>query len=144
MYASILNITFDCADARAQATFWAAATGWTAQERDATPGHVEYAVEPPSPGGPRLYFTTVPEPKTVKNRIHLDLLPPGDDQQKDGPDRCRYSGNNGGNCVEVARNLPGAVALRDSKDTYGPVLVVTPDEWQAFTTTVKAGALGLR
>jgi Glyoxalase-like domain len=79
MYASILNITFDGADARAQAAFWAV-TGWTAQQRDATPGHVEYAVEPP-PGGPRLYFTTVPEPKTVKNRIHLDLLPPGDDQQ---------------------------------------------------------------
>ena len=81
MYASILNITFDCADARAQAMFWAAVTGWTAQERDATPGHVEYSVEPSAPGGPRLYFTTVPEPKAVKNRIHLDLLPPGDDQQ---------------------------------------------------------------
>ena len=81
MYASILNITFDCADARAQATFWAAVTGWTAEERDATPGHVEYAVEPPAPGGPRLYFTTVPEPKTIKNRIHLDLLPQADDQQ---------------------------------------------------------------
>lgn len=80
MYASILNITLDCADARSQAMFWAAVTGWTAQERDATPGHVEYAVEPPSPGGPRMYFTTVPELKRVKNRIHLDLIPPGDDQ----------------------------------------------------------------
>ena len=43
MYASILNVTFDCADSRAQAVFWAAVTGWTAEERDATPGHVEYA-----------------------------------------------------------------------------------------------------
>jgi predicted enzyme related to lactoylglutathione lyase len=80
MYARILNITFDCADARAQAAFWAAVTGWTAQECDATPGHVEYAVTPPSPGPPRLYFTTVPEPKRSKNRIHLDLVPPGDQQ----------------------------------------------------------------
>jgi predicted enzyme related to lactoylglutathione lyase len=80
VYASILNITFDCADAKAQAMFWAAVTGWTAEERDATPGHVEYAVAPPS-GGPTMYFTTVPEPKPAKNRIHLDLLPPGDDQQ---------------------------------------------------------------
>jgi len=80
MYSGILNITFDCADAKAQATFWAAVTGWTAQERDATPGHVEYAVEPPAPGGPRLHFTTVPEPKTIKNRIHLDLNPSGCDQ----------------------------------------------------------------
>lgn len=81
MYASILNITFDCVDAKAQAMFWAAVTGWSAQERDATPGHVEYAVVPPSQGTPRLYFVTVPEPKRVKNRIHLDLVPPGGDQQ---------------------------------------------------------------
>ncbi|HCU93095.1 MAG TPA: glyoxalase [Actinobacteria bacterium] len=81
MYASILNVTFDCTDAKAQAMFWAAVTGWTAHERDATPGHVEYAVVPSSPGTPTLYFTTVPEPKRAKNRIHLDLVPPGDDQQ---------------------------------------------------------------
>jgi predicted enzyme related to lactoylglutathione lyase len=80
MHASILNITFDCAHARAQAMFWAAVTGWAAEERDATPGHTEYAVRPPSPDGPRLYFTTVPEPKPAKNRIHLDLIPPGDQQ----------------------------------------------------------------
>ena len=81
MYASILNITFDCADARAQALFWAAVTGWTAEERDAAPGHVEYAVVPPDESTPRLYFTTVPEPKTAKNRVHLDLIPPGDDTE---------------------------------------------------------------
>ena len=79
MYASILNITFDCADSRAQALFWAAVTGWTAEERDATPGHTEYAVVPPGESTPRLYFTTVPEPKTAKNRVHLDLIPPGGD-----------------------------------------------------------------
>ena len=81
MHARILNITFDCADARAQAMFWAAVTGWTAQERDTTPGHVEYAVVPPAPGVPALYFTTVPEHKAAKNRIHLDLIPPGGDQR---------------------------------------------------------------
>jgi predicted enzyme related to lactoylglutathione lyase len=80
MYASILNITIDCADARAQARFWAEVTGWSATERDSTPGHVEYAVTPPTPGMPRLYFTTVPEPKRAKNRVHLDLIPPGDQQ----------------------------------------------------------------
>lgn len=31
------------------------------------------AVEPSSPGHPRLYFQKVPEPKAVKNRVHLDL-----------------------------------------------------------------------
>jgi predicted enzyme related to lactoylglutathione lyase len=80
MSARILNITFDCADARAQATFWAAVTGWSATEHDSTPGHVEYSVDPPADGLPRLYFTTVPEAKRAKNRLHLDLLPPGEQQ----------------------------------------------------------------
>ena len=49
-----------------------------------------------------------------------------------------YSGANG-SCVEVARNLPGVVAVRDSKDRGGPVLAVEPDEWRAFTDSVKTG-----
>ena len=65
MHPTILNITFDCADAAAQATFWAAVTGWTASQEDGTPGHAEYCVQPPGGALPRLYFTTVPEPKAV-------------------------------------------------------------------------------
>jgi predicted enzyme related to lactoylglutathione lyase len=76
MHPTILNITFDCADAGAQAAFWAAVTGWAAEQRDSTPGHVEYRVGPPDGSSPRLYFTTVPERKAAKNRVHLDLLPP--------------------------------------------------------------------
>ena len=48
--------------------------------------------------------------------------------------------NNGGACVEVATNLPDAVAVRDSKDPHGPRLVFTPTEWQAFTTAIKASS----
>ena len=52
-----------------------------------------------------------------------------------------YSGNgtqqNG--CVEVARNLPGIVAVRDSKDPHGPVLTVAPAGWREFIAGVKAG-----
>lgn len=44
-----------------------------------------------------------------------------------------------GNCVEVATNLPDVVAVRDSKDPEGPVLVVTADVWQAFIGQVRAG-----
>lgn len=44
--------------------------------------------------------------------------------------------NNGGNCVEVARNLPGVVAVRDSKDPGGPALIFTPADWEAFTAGV--------
>jgi hypothetical protein len=54
-----------------------------------------------------------------------------------------YSGSNGGGCVEVARNLPGIVAVRDSKDPHGPALVFTPEDWQAFTARVQAGEFDL-
>jgi Domain of unknown function (DUF397) len=53
------------------------------------------------------------------------------------------SGDNGGNCVEVARNLPAAVAVRDSKDPDGPCLLFAPGDWQAFTGQVKTGQHGL-
>ncbi len=48
-----------------------------------------------------------------------------------------YSSNNGGNCVEVARNIPGIVAVRDSKDPHGPVLILASATWRNFVTAVK-------
>lgn len=48
------------------------------------------------------------------------------------------SGSNGGNCVEVADNLPGLVAVRDSKDPAGPVLAFAPVAWSTFTTALKS------
>jgi hypothetical protein len=54
-----------------------------------------------------------------------------------------WSGGNGGDCVEVARNLSGAVAVRDSKDPDGPKLTFTPDEWAAFTAGIKTGEFDL-
>ena len=54
-----------------------------------------------------------------------------------------YSGGSGGNCVEVARNRPGIVAVRDSKDPRGPRLILTPAEWSAFTAGVRAGEFDL-
>ena len=50
-----------------------------------------------------------------------------------------YSGNGGGNCVEVARNIPGIVAVRDSKDPRGPVLTLGAGVWRGFVDDVKAG-----
>ncbi|MEU3455215.1 DUF397 domain-containing protein [Micromonospora sp. NPDC006766] len=46
------------------------------------------------------------------------------------------SGNNGGNCVEVADNLPGVVGVRDSKDPTGPLLTFEPSTWRAFVAQV--------
>lgn len=48
-----------------------------------------------------------------------------------------------GNCVEVADNLPGVVAVRDSKDPAGPALIFTPDEWTAFVGGAKDGEFDL-
>ncbi|WP_371519135.1 DUF397 domain-containing protein [Kitasatospora sp. NBC_01300] len=51
-----------------------------------------------------------------------------------------YSGNNGGDCIEVAlASLPGAVPVRDSKDPYGPALVFPAAAWGAFVRAVREG-----
>ncbi|NYT96497.1 DUF397 domain-containing protein [Salinispora sp. H7-4] len=47
--------------------------------------------------------------------------------------------NNGGNCIEVADNLPGVVGLRDSKDPAGPALKFAPVAWATFVAGVKDG-----
>jgi Domain of unknown function (DUF397) len=47
------------------------------------------------------------------------------------------------NCVEVAANVPGVVAVRDSKDPDGAKLIFTPAEWDAFTAGVRAGEFDL-
>ena len=50
-----------------------------------------------------------------------------------------YSGNNGGDCVEVGHRERG-VLVRDTKDREGPVLRFTPEAWRRFATWVKADA----
>lgn len=45
------------------------------------------------------------------------------------------SSNNGGDCVEVADNLPDRVLVRDSKDRDGGTLAFGPDAWRAFVAT---------
>ncbi|GII65272.1 hypothetical protein Skr01_53570 [Sphaerisporangium krabiense] len=47
------------------------------------------------------------------------------------------SGSNGAQCVEVALNLAGVVAVRDSKNPGGPALVFDPHEWRSFVASVK-------
>ncbi len=63
------HLVIDARDPAALARWWADALGWavTAEEPD------EVVVEPPGPDGLPLVFVPVPEPKTGKNRVHLDL-----------------------------------------------------------------------
>jgi len=73
MVTYIKSVTFDCRDALAAASFWAAALGFNVDE-DST---AEKAyVEAAGWGGPNLWFSRVPEPKAAKNRLHFDLRAP--------------------------------------------------------------------
>jgi Domain of unknown function (DUF397) len=53
-----------------------------------------------------------------------------------------YSAN-GANCVEIASNLPGVVAVRDSKDREDATLVTSTHAWAAFVQAIKRGEFDL-
>ena len=82
-----VQVTFDCADPRAVAEFWKVALGyvdppvpegfdsWDAFD-ESLPTESRgssWACQHPEGAGPRLFFQRVPEGKTVKNRLHLDV-----------------------------------------------------------------------
>ncbi|MEW1929732.1 VOC family protein [Streptomyces sp. NPDC088360] len=70
-------VVADCADPRAMARFWDAATDWTLHE--VTDDHA--TLRSAKGVGPYLKLQRTPDTKTVKNRVHLDLRPyPGDDR----------------------------------------------------------------
>lgn len=53
------------------------------------------------------------------------------------------SNGSGGNCVEVADNLPGIVAVRDSKNPNGPALVLPRAQWHTLLSNIKEGQFDL-
>jgi Glyoxalase-like domain len=88
------QLAIDCADPDRLARFWAAALGYVLEpppdgfaswddywrqvgvsEQDLGIG--EDCIVDPSGGGPRIWFQVVPERKTVKNRLHLDICAGG-------------------------------------------------------------------
>ncbi|MFJ7271182.1 VOC family protein [Streptomyces sp. NPDC099050] len=66
------NVAIDCADAYELARFWSEVTG---RPLDSAYGPGDRETQVAMGEGPALYFNQVPEPKTVKNRIHLCLRP---------------------------------------------------------------------
>lgn len=77
-----LQITVDARDPRRLAAFWAVALGYVLQpplpgylvRSGAAAGKEQYtAIVDPTGIGPRMLFQLVPEPKTLKNRVHLDV-----------------------------------------------------------------------
>jgi predicted enzyme related to lactoylglutathione lyase len=77
MGAKLTEVVIDCAEPRRVADFWAAVLGYEVVDTGQL-GEVEIA----APGGsyPTLVFVPVPEAKTVKDRIHLDVNATGNDQ----------------------------------------------------------------
>jgi uncharacterized protein YndB with AHSA1/START domain len=65
----LANITFDCADHALLAQFWSQVTGFVLDGM----GEDWAALHDPRGVGPRLLFYRVPESKTAKNRVHLDI-----------------------------------------------------------------------
>jgi hypothetical protein len=84
-----VQIVFDCGNPEKLATFWAAALHYKLQDPPAgfaswpdflraqgipeSEWNSASAIVDPDGVGPRIYFQQVPEGKTVKNRVHLDL-----------------------------------------------------------------------
>jgi hypothetical protein len=86
-----VQVVFDASDPARLAEFWAAATGYVVQPPptgfDSWQAFLAQIGVPedqwdkasacidPEGKGPRFFFQKVPEPKTVKNRVHVDLHP---------------------------------------------------------------------
>ncbi|MET8835324.1 VOC family protein [Micromonospora sp. NPDC004540] len=103
----IRNVAFDCADPYELARFWSRVFDCPV-DPDSEPDDEEVAIEPPD--GPTLYFQRVPEPKTVKNRVHICLQP---DVPRD---------------LEVERvQALGAAVVADRRDPDGSGWVVLAD-----------------
>jgi predicted enzyme related to lactoylglutathione lyase len=72
------DLCFDCTDPHRVAHFWAAVLGYTIHPAaPEEPPDQSIALHPPE-GGLRIWYNKVPEPKVVKNRVHIDInLPDG-------------------------------------------------------------------
>jgi predicted enzyme related to lactoylglutathione lyase len=66
-----VEIGIDTVAPEVLAPFWAEALGYAIGDMDRDGTYLDLV--PPDPGMPVVYLQRVPEPKTVKNRLHLDL-----------------------------------------------------------------------
>ena len=124
--APTVQVVLDCADPGAQAQFWAAALGYVVQPPP--PGHETWpdflrelgvpeeqwndrsAVVDPDGLRPRVFLQKVPEPKTVKNRVHLDVQVGAGLGPDERPGRVA-----GGRAAARARRHPPADVRRDGR-----------------------------
>jgi hypothetical protein len=136
------QVTIDCSSPHELADWWAEALGWQVEEQDPafirrmvesgaaseddTTEHrgalvwkVGAAITSPDPGRPRVLFQLVPEPKTVKNRVHLDVRV-GADRQAAEVNRLKERG-----ATELWRAAQGPYAWVTLADPEGNEFCVT-------------------
>ena len=100
----VSHTTVDCTNAYELSEFWKRLLGYVDVEGDPNePGHEECMILDPE-SGHHVLFIQVPEPKSVKNRIHFDLRPRERDQAEE---------------VEWLVGL-GASVVADHRGIYGP------------------------
>jgi Glyoxalase-like domain len=122
--ASILDeIVIDCADPRRVAEFWGAVLGWTPQAYEdyfwmSETGDVHDR-------GMVLVFVPVPEPKTVKNRVHIDVRPSGGATQAEEVERLIGLG---ARHIDIGQGEVPWVVLADVEDNEFCVLGARPTE----------------
>jgi hypothetical protein len=132
-----IQVVIDCADPDALSRFWAGALHYKLQDppqgyarwedwlREAGIPEEEWnsagAVVDPDGAGPRLYFQRAPEPKTVKNRVHLDLNVGGGQGTPLEDRRARVDAE-----VERVEEL-GASVFRPGEVQHGEYWVVMQD-----------------
>lgn len=135
-----VKLAVDCADPVRLAAFWAAALEY--RPHDPPPGYPDWdafwdaagapagergvAIVDPAGVRPRIWFQKVPEPKVVKNRMHLDLDASGGRGVPDGVRRQRVADT-------VARLVAaGATVQRETTETGGTFVVMQDPEGNEF------------
>jgi hypothetical protein len=77
------DICFDCTDNHRVANFWAEVLGYARRPAPPEVPPDDSIALQPTDGGLRLWFNKVPEPKVVKNRVHIDIdLPNAADMER--------------------------------------------------------------
>ena len=79
MASKFTELVIDCAEPERLAAFWAEVLSYRVTEREED----AVFIEGPEGSGPGLLFTVVPEPKSVKNRLHIDVNPRDRDQDEE-------------------------------------------------------------
>jgi hypothetical protein len=136
-----IQVTFDVHDLEAMSRFWALALDYEEEppppgfsswedfaERNAIPPELwRAAVVDPERRRPRLFFQPVPEGKTAKNRVHLDIRASAGVEGEDGRERARRHAKR---LVEA-----GAAIMHEKDEPIGWCIVMTDPEGNEFCVT---------